>query len=126
MHVGLRTTLFIVLFLGAMQPGAHLTARARENPPSGYGEYDFTLTTMAGKKVKVSDYQGQVVLVNFWATWCGPCVSETPALVRLYNQYRSRGFVVIGVAHGSEEGAVTEFIKKFNIPYPIGRDTTNE
>lgn len=91
-----------------------------------YGDYDFALTSIDGESLKLSDYQGKVVLVNFWATWCGPCVIETPALVRMYNKYKSQGFAVIGVALQSEEDGVKDFVKQYRVPYAIGRDTTSE
>lgn len=93
---------------------------------SSYGDYDFALTSIDGESLKLSDYQGKVVLVNFWATWCGPCVIETPALVRMYNKYKSQGFAVIGVALQSEEDGVKDFVKQYRVPYAIGRDITSE
>lgn len=93
---------------------------------SQYGEYNFTLTTIDGEQVSLADYHGKVVLVNFWATWCGPCVVETPALVRMYNKYKEQGFAVIGVALQSEEDGVKDFAKKYQIPYAVGRDTEEE
>jgi cytochrome c-type biogenesis protein len=101
-------------------------AEANTAPGSPYGDYDFTLTSIDGEPLKLSDYQGKVVLVNFWATWCGPCVIETPSLVRIYNKYKSKGFAVIGVALQSEEDGVKEFIKRYRVPYAIARDTTSE
>ncbi len=101
-------------------------AEANAAPGSPYGDYDFTLTSIDGEPLKLSDYQGKVVLVNFWATWCGPCVVETPSLVRIYNKYKSKGFAVIGVALQSEEDGVKEFIKRYRVPYAVGRDTTSE
>src|SRR5262249_33682651 len=101
-------------------------AVAAEPPKSVYGSYDFTLTSIDGEPVKLSDYQGKVLLVNFWATWCGPCVVETPSLVRVYHKYRDRGFQVIGVAMQSEEDNVKKFVDKYRVPYAIARDTTSE
>jgi cytochrome c-type biogenesis protein len=101
-------------------------AEAREKSSSPYGAYDFALTSIDGEPVKLSDYQGKVVLVNFWATWCGPCVVETPSLVRMYNKYKGKGFAVVGVALQSEEDGVKDFIKRYRVPYAIARDTTSE
>ena len=93
---------------------------------NGYGDYNFTLTTVDGDSVSLSDYEGKVVLVNFWATWCGPCIIETPALVRMYHKYKHQGFAVIGVALQSDEDGVRDFVQKYNIPYAIGRDSSDE
>jgi peroxiredoxin len=97
-----------------------------EKPPNVYGDYDFALTSIDGEAVRLGDYQGKVVLVNFWATWCGPCVVETPALVRMYNKYKSQGFAVIGVALQSEEDGVKQFVKQYRVPYAIARDANSE
>ncbi len=101
-------------------------ADAAESPQTAYGAYDFTLTSIDGERVRLADYQGKAVLVNFWATWCGPCVVETPALVRVYNKYKDRGFSVIGVALQSEEDNIKDFVKKYRVPYAIASDTTSE
>lgn len=101
-------------------------ADAAEPPQTVYGPYDFTLTSIDGERVRLSDYQGKAVLVNFWATWCGPCVIETPALVRVYNKYKERGFTVIGVALQSEEENIKEFVQKYRVPYAIASDTKSE
>ena len=101
-------------------------ADAAGPPKTAYGTYDFTLTSIDGERVRLADYQGKAVLVNFWATWCGPCVIETPALVRVYNKYKERGFSVIGVALQSEDDNIKEFVKKYRVPYAIASDTTSE
>ena len=101
-------------------------AIAADQAKTAYGDYDFALTSIDGESLKLSDYYGKVVLVNFWAPWCGPCVVETPSLVRLYNKYKSRGFTVIGVALQSEEDGVKQFVNQYRVPYAVGRDTTSE
>ena len=126
--MGRELHIFLVVCRLVLIPYASAEAESPSTGESGssiYGEYAFSLTSMAGETIQLSDYQGKVVLVNFWATWCGPCVQETPALVRLYNTYQSQGLVVIGVAQESSEADVREFIERFQIPYAIGRDTTD-
>lgn len=81
---------------------------------------DFKLTTADGKVVELSKLQGKVVLVNFWATWCGPCRREIPDFIEVYQEYKSKGFEIVGIAL-DEEGfdLVTPFAKKYKIPYPV-------
>lgn len=79
---------------------------------------DFTLTDLQGKAWHLADLRGNVVLVNFWATWCPPCRKEMPDLQALYDKYKDQGFVVLSI---SDEGAakVAPFIKERNITYPV-------
>lgn len=81
---------------------------------------DFTLTDSNGAKVKLSDYRGKVVLLNFWATWCGPCQVEIPWFKDFQQQYKSRGLEVIGVSM-DEEGwtAVKPYINQHKLNYRI-------
>lgn len=85
-----------------------------------YGKYEFVFTTLDGKKIHLSDYAGKVVLVNIWAPWCGPCRIEIPGFVELYQQYRSKGFEVLGVAVQTNESDVHSFMGKYKIPWPVG------
>ena len=81
---------------------------------------DFELTDLAGKQVKLSDYRGKVVLVNFWATWCGPCQYEIPIFVELKRKFHKRGLEVIGISmdEGSQQQMV-EFVRQYEINYPV-------
>lgn len=80
---------------------------------------NFTLKDVAGKDVRLSKYRGQVVLVNFWATWCVPCRVEIPALTALYRDYKDRGFVVLGVSVDSEVSAIKPFARVMKMSYPV-------
>jgi cytochrome c biogenesis protein CcmG/thiol:disulfide interchange protein DsbE len=83
-------------------------------------EVDFELRDLSGKSIKLSDYRGKVVLVNFWATWCGPCEFEIPVFVKMKRRYQKRGFEVIGIS--MDDGAVEqieEFVRQHNINYPV-------
>jgi thiol-disulfide isomerase/thioredoxin len=82
------------------------------------------LRNIQGRHFRLSDYRGKVVLVNFWATWCPPCRTEIPDLVRLQHNYRSRGLQVIGVTYPPQRlSEVRRFVRRAKVNYPIGLGT---
>lgn len=86
---------------------------------------EINLKSMTGDQIVLSQLEGRSVLVNFWATWCGPCREEFPALGRAYKKYKDQGFVVIGVNfqdENSDEGVLT-FMRNSVVTFPIVRDT---
>lgn len=81
---------------------------------------DFTLEALDGKSVKLSDLRGKAVLLNFWATWCGPCKIEMPWFVELQNQYGSQGLQIVGVAmDDASKEDIAKFAKDMGVNYPI-------
>jgi peroxiredoxin len=84
---------------------------------------DAELKAVTGAPIKLSSYSGKVLLVNLWATWCGPCRLETPELVKLHKEFRDQGVEMVGLSTEdpeSSEESVKEFVHNFNIDYRIG------
>ena len=78
-----------------------------------------------GRQVRLSDYKGRVVLLNFWAEWCPPCRAEIPDLVRWQRQYRSRGLQIVGITYPpTDRAAVRQFMRLLQINYPVLFGTT--
>jgi cytochrome c biogenesis protein CcmG/thiol:disulfide interchange protein DsbE len=89
---------------------------------------DFTLKDADGKTVKLSDHKGKVVLLNFWATWCGPCKIEIPWFIEFQKTYKDRGFTVIGVSVDDEGWEIVKPYladKLVNYPVVVGDETVN-
>ncbi len=84
---------------------------------------DFTLRRLDGPNLRLQEQRGQVVLVNFWATWCGPCRQEMPHLNRLYEKYRPSGFVLLGVNIDENERAAAELATRLGLKFPVLLDT---
>ncbi len=123
----LRILLFIPIAVIALYVFVSLQNR---NPPNvdlaptpaqtGPSAPNFTLQGLDGRMVSLSDYRGKVVLLNFWATWCPPCVSEAPSLDKLYKMLKDENFVLLAVS--VDEGgkkAVEDFMKKKNLSFPV-------
>lgn len=81
---------------------------------------DFTATLTNGKTFRLSDHQGQVVIMNIWATWCPPCHDETPDFVDLYTEYKDKGLVILGVSIDEQgQSVVRPFMEKYEVNYPM-------
>jgi len=87
---------------------------------------NFTLKSMGGKNLKLSEMTGNVVLINFWASWCGPCREEMPLLNALHKKYQPLGFTVLGVNVEENVDGARGFLKNVPVDFPILLDNTNE
>jgi thiol-disulfide isomerase/thioredoxin len=81
---------------------------------------DFTLQSLEGKNIQLSGYKGQAVLLNFWATWCGPCKIEMPWFIELQKEYGPQGLQIVGVAmDDASQEDIAKFVKEMGVNYPI-------
>src|SRR5262245_19180896 len=83
---------------------------------------DFDVATPKQGSFRLSEYRGKPVMVNFWATWCPPCLEEMPALERLYRRHRDAGFVLVAVSLDADPGKVQEFLTRHHLTFPVGLD----
>jgi len=106
------------LAFAALAPlAAHAAVDAGARAP------DFTLHAADGRNVRLEELRGQVVLVNFWATWCGPCREEMPHLNALYDKYRKSGVVLLGVNIDDDPATALATARKLGVSFPVLLDT---
>jgi len=125
--LGILLLAAVWIFLSAEPDLAASRARAAA-PQKGFLAPDFTLETLDGEQVRLSDLRGQVLLVNFWATWCPPCRSEMPAFQRVYQDYREQGFLILAVNATTQDqfSEIAPFRDEFGLSFPILLDQQGE
>jgi thiol-disulfide isomerase/thioredoxin len=106
-------------------PAATRATKSDSNFPAAP---QFSLVSLSGEKINLDDYKGKVVLLDFWATWCGPCRIEIPGFVQLQNKYGSQGLAIIGVSMDDGPAPVRQFYAEFHMNYPVamGSDKLGE
>jgi peroxiredoxin len=93
-------------------------------PEAGYLAPRFTLRNLKGNLEGLDDHSGKVIVINFWATWCAPCVKEMPSFETLYRRYRSKGLTLLAISLDKEDSSkVQEFVDKHNLSFPVLLDT---
>jgi peroxiredoxin len=113
-RLALRTAALLVLSLPAL-------ALTQSSPAP-----DFTLTARGGKTVSLSQFKGQVVMINFWATWCGPCRQEMPLLESIHKKYSKMGFTMLGVNVEPDPQAAEKWLTETPVSFPVLFDTKSE
>jgi len=115
------------IFLRADKIGASTAGRIPA-PQKGFLAPEFTLAAPKGEKITLSELKGQAVLINIWATWCGPCREEMPTIEKIYEEYKDQGLVVLGVNSTFQDNQVgiVPFLEEYNITFPVVLDETGE
>ena len=94
--------------------------------PTGSPAPSFTLAARGGQAVSLAQYKGQVVMINFWASWCGPCRQEMPLLESIYKKYNKMGFTLLGVNVEPNSQAANDWLKATPVSFPILYDTDSK
>lgn len=113
---------FVVLTAACSGPGEAVS----QGISQGARARDFRLESLDGSKVSLSDYEGKVVVVNLWATWCPPCRAEIPDLEAAYQDHKDKGLVILGVNIEEPAETVAPFVEEFEMTYPILLDSNGE
>jgi peroxiredoxin len=111
------------LLLGIPNPAAW--SLGERVPAVGMPAAEFTLPDLEGRPHRLSQYRGQIVLLNFWATWCKPCTTEMPAMQVAYDRWRDQGFVVLAVNELEDEEQVRSHIRAHRHTFPVLMDRDN-
>jgi peroxiredoxin len=112
----------LAVFLSLSAPVVHAAPMGIRNIQQPWLAPDFQLTDQTGAKHELSDYRGKVLVVNFWATWCSPCVKEMPSLQRASEKLTPENIRVIGIAMGESHDEISRFLKKQRIDFPLLAD----
>ena len=116
-----KTVLLLTLALAGLTGAAGALAVTSKGPAA-----NFTLKSDSGENIRLSEYRGQVVLINFWASWCGPCRQEMPHLDSIQQKYQDMGFTVFGVNVEQDRAMADKVLRDIPVTFPILYDSDNE
>jgi peroxiredoxin len=117
---GLKTALLGILFSILAASSMAASDLAGQTAP------DFALKSASGKNLRLSEYRGDVVMINFWATWCGPCRQEMPLLDELYSRYQRVGFSLLGVNIDDDSRRAMQMVEDLGVQFPVLFDERKE
>ncbi|HTI39857.1 MAG TPA: TlpA disulfide reductase family protein [Vicinamibacterales bacterium] len=107
--------------IGPAAAAAPTSARSETCDASAPAKLDFVLKDMHNAPLKLADFKGKVIVLNFWATWCGPCKEEIPAFVELYDRYRNKGLVIVAVSIDDAPPQLQQFTREWKMQYPVAQ-----
>ena len=110
----------LILLLSLMTAGSALALDVGSTAP------DFTLKSRSGENIKLSEQRGDVVMINFWASWCAPCRQEMPLLEELHDRYADLGFTLLGVNVEEDSNAALDLLKEIPVTFPVLFDSRND
>ena len=116
----LRNTIIALVF------SAFAASSLASSGMEGQKAPDFALKSSTGENLRLSEYRGDVVMINFWATWCGPCRQEMPLLDELYNRYQRVGFNLLGVNIDDDSRRAMQMAEELGIDFPVLFDASKE
>ena len=126
LRLALLPALLLALLLALAGPVPAPAQRREHNPREPVAALDFTGKTLAGQTLRLSELRGKVVLLNFWATWCTPCLLEMPAMDRLNRQLAGRPFVLLAINQAEERGQVERFAREHRFSFEWVLDPVGE
>lgn len=118
----LRLALIVILVLGLLMTGGSCTSEPSEARRGGRAP-DFKLQNLEEQTISLSDFKGKPVLINFWASWCGPCAFEMPFLQQIYEEWSDRGLVLLAINVGESSSTVEKFMQEHNLSFSVLLDT---
>lgn len=122
MSKGRAAKLLVLVGFAALALAVAAYRRWSGPPQVGSPAPDFTLPALRGESLRLRDYRGQVVVLNFWATWCPPCVEEMPSLQSFADEMIGMGVAVISVSVDADLNALEQFATQYKLTFPVGRD----
>lgn len=117
--IALGIALGYFMFFRTLTPASPQALDAAPAPVADAPAPDFSLDTLSGERIRLSDLKGQVVLINFWATWCGPCEAEMPLIEDRYTTYQESGFTVLAVNVDEPVDVIRPFVDQYALSFPI-------
>lgn len=117
----------VPLFVGlALTLGTFLLLQTQHRERARFAAPGFRVPTLSGATVRLEDYRGRVLFLNFWATWCPPCRQEMPSMQRVYERFRQRPFSMLAISQDTSVDAVRDFVSSLRLSFEIGLDPDGE